>query len=157
MTKHPSDHKARAQGDDYAVGYGRPPKATQFKRGQSGNPKGRRQGSHSAHAELMGIILGKVTMTDGNQRRRISRLGALILKEWERGIKGNQRSAQAFIALAKALGSLEEPIPTKPPQKLTHEMIEQLTDEELDLFIKVGEKQEALLAGHAQPANPRAH
>ena len=27
--------------DDYEVGYGRPPKSGQFKKGQSGNPKGR--------------------------------------------------------------------------------------------------------------------
>jgi len=27
--------------DDYNVGYGKPPKASQFKKGQSGNPKGR--------------------------------------------------------------------------------------------------------------------
>ena len=31
----------RATPHGYAVGYGKPPKATQFKKGQSGNPKGR--------------------------------------------------------------------------------------------------------------------
>jgi hypothetical protein len=142
MTERPSDHNARAQGGDYALGYGRPPKATQFKPGQSGNPKGRRKGSRSLRAELVGIIHGKVPMTDGNQRRHVSRLGALLLKQWERGIKGNERSAQAFIALAKELGLLEEPIPTKPSQELTDEMISQLTDEELELLIKLEEKRQ---------------
>ena len=32
---------AKKKKDDYEVGYGRPPKKTQFKKGQSGNPKGR--------------------------------------------------------------------------------------------------------------------
>ncbi len=33
MTKHD-------EGADYEVGYGKPPKNTQFKKGKSGNPKG---------------------------------------------------------------------------------------------------------------------
>lgn len=157
MTEHPSDHEASAQGDDYAVGYGRPPKVTQFKPGQSGNPKGRPKGSRSARAELIGIILGKVPMNDGNRRRHVSRLGAILLKQWERGIKGNERSTQAFIALAKALGSLEEPMPIKPSQAWTDEMFEQLSDQELEQFIKLEEKKQAMLAGHAQPAKRRTH
>ena len=31
-------------GADYEVGYGKPPKHTRFKKGQSGNPKGRPKG-----------------------------------------------------------------------------------------------------------------
>lgn len=31
----------------YEVGYGKPPKPTQFKKGQSGNPRGRPKGSKS--------------------------------------------------------------------------------------------------------------
>jgi len=151
MTEQPSDHKAPAQGDNYAVGYGRPPKATQFKPGQPGNPKGRPKGSRSARAELTEIIHGKVPMIVDGRRRYFSRLGAACLKQWERSIKGNERSTQAFMALAKALGSLEEPIPTNPPQELTDEMIRQLSDEELELLIKVEEIKEAKLAAHAQP------
>ena len=35
------DSKKKAKKADYEVGYGCPPKHTQFKKGQSGNPKGR--------------------------------------------------------------------------------------------------------------------
>ena len=34
-------HQRRAEPGSYEVGYGKPPKHTQFKKGQSGNPKGR--------------------------------------------------------------------------------------------------------------------
>ncbi len=33
-----------ARSADYTVGYGRPPKATQFKAGKTGNPRGRPKG-----------------------------------------------------------------------------------------------------------------
>jgi hypothetical protein len=157
MTEHPSDHKPRAQGDDYAVGYGRPPMATKFKRGKSGNPKGRPKGSRSARAELIEITFGKVPMIVGGRRRYFSRLGAAYLKQWERSIKGDERSTQSFIGLEKALGSLEEPIPTKPSQERTDELIRQLSDEDLELLVKVEEKKKALLAAQAQPAKPRTH
>ena len=39
--------KGQKAGGDYAVGYGRPPKATQFKPGRSGNPRGRPKGAKS--------------------------------------------------------------------------------------------------------------
>jgi hypothetical protein len=102
-------------------------------------------------------MFGKVPMIVGGRRRYFSRLGAAYLKQWERSIKGDERSTQAFIGLAKALGLLEEPIPTKPSQEWTEEMFKQLSDVELEQLIKLEEKKEAMLAAHAQPANPHAH
>jgi hypothetical protein len=37
---------------DYKVGYGKPPKSGQFKRGKSGNPKGRPKGSLKLATDL---------------------------------------------------------------------------------------------------------
>jgi hypothetical protein len=47
---------------------------------------------------------------------------------------------RSLIGMAKALGLLEEPIPTKPSQELTDEMIGQLSDEELDQFRMIMER-----------------
>src|SRR6202022_3261656 len=38
------DTQADSAGDEYDVGYGKPPKHTRFRAGQSGNPAGRRKG-----------------------------------------------------------------------------------------------------------------
>jgi hypothetical protein len=48
------ERKAR----DYKVGYGRPPKSTQFKPRQSGNPTGRRQ-ARASFAALVRLELDK--------------------------------------------------------------------------------------------------
>ena len=41
------DDRKDPEAADYVVGYGRPPKATQFAPGKSGNPRGRPKGSRT--------------------------------------------------------------------------------------------------------------
>ena len=51
-----SDSKNKADGDEaddeYDVGYKKPPKRTQFKPGQSGNPRGRPKGTKNLKTDL---------------------------------------------------------------------------------------------------------
>ena len=51
---------------DYEIGYGRPPKSTRFKPGQSGNPKGRKKGSKNTYSILRDILNQKVTVNNTN-------------------------------------------------------------------------------------------
>ena len=53
---------------DYVVGYARPPKATQFAAGKSGNPKGRPKGSRTVGAILQGILSQKIAVTENGKR-----------------------------------------------------------------------------------------
>jgi hypothetical protein len=62
------------------VGYGRPPKATRFAPGKSGNPRGRPKGSRSVAAILDGIMSQKVTVSEGGRTRRVSRLEVMLLR-----------------------------------------------------------------------------
>jgi hypothetical protein len=63
---------------DYVVGYRRPPKATRFTAGQSGNPKGRPKGSRSVGAMLQDIIQQKIGVTENGKTRRISALEVML-------------------------------------------------------------------------------
>jgi Family of unknown function (DUF5681) len=69
--------------EEYKVGPGRPPKKYQWKKGQSGNPKGARRKQPSLLPDLREILLTafsrKVKMTDGDRERTISR--------WETGVE----------------------------------------------------------------------
>ena len=52
----------------YEVGYGKPPKKTQFKPGQSGNPKGRTKGSKNGiFTYIQRELNSSITLTDGSR------------------------------------------------------------------------------------------
>jgi Family of unknown function (DUF5681) len=63
---------------DYDVGYGRPPKATQFVPGKSGNPKGRPKGSRSVGAILQDILRQEIAVTENGKTRRIPTLEVMF-------------------------------------------------------------------------------
>jgi hypothetical protein len=60
------------------VGYGRPPKATQFKKGKSGNPKGRPKGSRTVGAVLQEILQQKIAVTENGKTRRVPALEVML-------------------------------------------------------------------------------
>ena len=45
-----------SDGDDYQVGYGKPPRHTRFKKGQSGNPAGKSRKRRAAEREFSAAI-----------------------------------------------------------------------------------------------------
>jgi hypothetical protein len=58
--------------------------------------------------DLKKVYTDKIVIHEGGKKRRVSRIKALLLRQWERGIKGDERAAQAAIANAKALGVFDE-------------------------------------------------
>jgi len=64
--------------DNALGGYGKPPKSTQFKKGISGNPKGRPKKSPDFHSIFMKESKSFITINDNGQRRRISKLEGIV-------------------------------------------------------------------------------
>jgi hypothetical protein len=121
----------------YDVGYGRPPERTRFKPGQSGNPKGRPKGRQHTNNELRAIFESRIPIQDGANRRNVTRLAAVLLKQWERAIRGDQRAAQGVLAVAKMLGFFADARwnDIAPDCGLTRSEIELLSDAELEELI----------------------
>lgn len=79
------------------VGYGRPPKATRFQKGRSGNPKGRPRNRHRdiPYDSLLGQM---VTVREDGRERRVTAAEAFILQLTKKGLEGDSASARASLA-----------------------------------------------------------
>lgn len=82
----------------YKVGKGRPPVDRRFQPGQSGNPKGRRKGQRNLDTLVIATMQKTIVVT-GPQgaKRKISQLDALVLKLYEKAIKGDLRAAHLLL------------------------------------------------------------
>ena len=83
----------------YKVGYGRPPKATQFRPGSSGNPKGRPKGSRNLATDLAAELGEPITVREDGRHRRVSKQRALIKSLMAKSLQGDVRAAAALLSL----------------------------------------------------------
>ena len=85
--------------DDYAVGYQRPPRATQFKPGQSGNPKGRPKAAKGLNSMAREVLTQKVPVRTSAGTKRITRIEAVFQKTIELAMKGNPRALSELLKI----------------------------------------------------------
>jgi Family of unknown function (DUF5681) len=82
---------------DYTVGYRKPPQGTRFKKGQSGNPKGRRKGVPNLSTLIITIMEEPVIVNEGGKRKAISKAEAMMKQLANRALTGDHRAAQLLI------------------------------------------------------------
>ena len=87
-----------------AVGYGRPPKSTQFKPGISGNPKGRPKGSRPVGSLLQDIIQQKIAVTENGKTRRLPVIEIMLRRLANNAMRGEQRSVKFLLSLLEHYG-----------------------------------------------------
>jgi hypothetical protein len=98
-----------AKGEDgYEVGYGKPPKNTRFKPGQSGNPKGRPPGQRNLRTVVKEVLKEKITIREGERTRTVSRLDAIVRVTINNALKGDLKALAAFIQLMRPTGLMDE-------------------------------------------------
>src|SRR5512133_4357906 len=90
--------KAKNNDNSYAIGYGRPPQHSRFKKGQSGNPTGRRRYTESERGrQLLRQEANRlVTLREGDKFVRVTALHAAVRSLFYAAAKGNS-SAQRMV------------------------------------------------------------
>ena len=104
-------------GGGHRIGYGRPPKHTQFRPGHSGNPAGRRKGVRNLVTDFKRTLRIPVRVKeDGRTRIRSTQEGALMVLR-EKALHGDARALDRFLELALRFNSA--PTRSKPPKRST--------------------------------------
>lgn len=79
--------------DTYPVGYGKPPVATRFQKGQSGNPKGRAHKVKESTINVESILNAAIQVKQGGRVRQISALEAALRRQVGLVINKNDKTA----------------------------------------------------------------
>ncbi len=84
------------------VGYGRPPKHTQFQKGVSGNPRGRPKGALSLSAIVKRTLKEKVVINENGVRKTVTKLEAAVKQVANKSASGDLLAMRQLTPLAVA-------------------------------------------------------
>lgn len=102
-------HDNGGWGQPYKVGYGKPPRQHQFKKGVSGNPKGRKKKDTTIRSILKKIIAETVTAKMPEGEQTMTALEFVLRSMRNRAAKGDNRATDKFIDLTLAAFGIGEP------------------------------------------------
>lgn len=94
---------------DEMVGYRRPPVATRFQKGKSGNPTGRPKKRKSIGTIIRDASLRKIKVHEGNRVRSIPKIQAAYEVALNKACKGDLRAFTKVIDVATKFGVFELP------------------------------------------------
>src|ERR1700676_4942972 len=84
-------------GKGYEIGRGRPPKATQWKKGKSANPGGRSSPRPTGLLEMIDkLLLTSIRITRDGVSKRVTTLEAILEQLWSKGIAGDRRARAVY-------------------------------------------------------------
>lgn len=112
--------------DENDVGYKRPPVASQFKKGASGNPKGRPKGTQNFKTDLKETLARPVQVTEAGRSRSMSTQRAGLERLREKALRGDDRALDRLLQLAER--HAEEETATAAEEKIASHEVEILAD-----------------------------
>jgi Family of unknown function (DUF5681) len=93
-----SDDTKKSASPDYEVGFGRPPKAHQFKKGQSGNPNGRKKRRPSVGEVWLETVDELVPVREGGRSRLLPAVKVMLRQQRAAAMRGSLPATKFLLA-----------------------------------------------------------
>lgn len=84
---------------DYEVGFKRPPKATRFTKGQSGNPNGRPKGKKNMATILLAAANELVTINENGRSKQVTKFEAACKQTLNKSASGDLNAIRLLMQL----------------------------------------------------------
>ncbi len=91
---------SEASRHNYGAGYGKPPVATRFSKGRSGNPKGRPRGSRNIATILEEVTREMVRVTENGKVRTMTKLEAIMRQLTTKALSGDLKAIKGCTGVA---------------------------------------------------------
>ena len=100
----------KGKGADYDVGFGKPPKSGQFKKGTSGNPAGAPSKRKRKPVDVVAILNESIEVKTSGGRKKMPAFEVGVRQLVQRGLKqGNLNAILEFLALCESLRLMPPP------------------------------------------------
>jgi hypothetical protein len=121
---------------DYQIGYGKPPKSGQFKRGVSGNPSGRPRKPTDPDSEWRRELSSKVPAIEKGKQKLITRSAAYKRQTMNKAIQGNTQAIRVVREAERGLQerTAEQQQNSKPKVDWKKAKLRDLSDDDLRLI-----------------------
>jgi hypothetical protein len=120
-------------GDAYELGYGKPPRHTQFAKGQSGNPRGRPKGSQNLATVLAKAGRQRVRITENGRTRHVTKFEASMLQLLNKAASGDLKAIAELLDWIKSFADSDQTalacaVPHESDKAVMKSIVERIRD-----------------------------
>lgn len=114
---------------NYKVGYQNPPIETRFKKGVSGNRKGRPKGHKNFNTKLKYFLDGKISITNAGETVEATKSDAILLQLTNKAAQGDNKAIQTLLPKIEALYNADAERTARAFSKTDMEILKDFLDE----------------------------
>jgi hypothetical protein len=117
---------------DGNIGYQKPPEKSRFKKGRSGNPKGRPNGTKNLKTDLNEELQEQILVHEGTSAMKISKQRAIVKTLIAKTLKGDARAATTLTSMMyRVLDLGDETVTAEEPLDADEKEVLAALEEEL--------------------------
>jgi hypothetical protein len=125
------DNEDNLKPNDAPIGYGNPPERTRFKKGKSGNPRGRPKGALNMATVLERALRDKVVINENGMRKTVTKMEAALKQVVNQAASGDLLAMRLLNALVNSVGTTvpadaKSTAPAESDQKIMNRLLEKL-------------------------------